>query len=111
MQWPWSKKVSPNARVHVADPPPARYSAPALRRFRLRPGMWVFDPGAGVGILTGLERDGTAQVMLVCEDGTNKLAISCPAEALRQALFEDIPACRRPAPEIALRMGYYMRNS
>lgn len=87
------------------------YEGAALRRFKMRPGMWVVAEDGGVGILTGL-KGGTATVMLVHDDqmGTNKMAIVVRAATLRQATCEEIPEGRRPARDEAEAMGYRARK-
>jgi hypothetical protein len=71
-------------------------------------GMWVVY-GIRTGILTKLELGDVATVMLVDDQGLNRIEIHVPAKDLRQAWFEEIPAPRRPDYEHASRAGYYTR--
>lgn len=71
----------------------------------LRRGMWVVY-GDYVGILTDVNRDGIASVMLVHDDGTNLQAVTTLFTNLRQADLFEIPEPRRPALGVALRLGY-----
>jgi len=86
------------------------YDRRLLKRFNLRPGMWVTFKGEA-GILTGLKADGQARVMLVQADGTNLMPVLTKADWLRRAYYDEIPEARRPTPEIALERGYEVRTA
>ena len=109
--------MNPNARILTADP--QRQSFVAQRG--LRRGMWVMADASTVGILVGLRADGTALIQLVEADGTNRMTLErqpngeqklvnyvkpVTAESVRVAFVEQIPAPRRPPPDIAARFGY-----
>lgn len=101
---------SPDARTHevVAQSPAAQYDMPRLAARSLRRGMWVFKHGfPRAGILTGLNSNDVATVMLVQEDGTNFMEVNALASTLRQAAISEIPAARRKLPDASFEaMGY-----
>ena len=70
---------------------------------KINTGMWVMADGR-VGILTNADADAT--VDLVDEDGETVVAVQVPFESLRQAMLDDIPASRRPAPGVGAPLGY-----
>lgn len=73
-------------------------------------GMWVRYQGR-TGILTNLEAGDVATVMLVDDEyGLNGIEVHVPSAELRQAWLNEIPARRRPEPEIAARMGYHLEQ-
>lgn len=67
-------------------------------------GMWVMTAEGQVGILT--EVAPKASVDLVNEDGTTSLAVQVLFTSLRQATLAQIPAARRPEPDVGARLGY-----
>ena len=70
--------------------------------------MWVAY-GRQSGILIGLSDADNATVMLTDQYGVNSLQVTVPARELRQAYFDEIPACRRPDEHVAMDMGYVKR--
>lgn len=70
-------------------------------------GMWVTYKEKP-GILTNLEAGDVATVMMVDpEEGTNVMEIHVHGSELRQCLYTEIPARRRPYLEDAEALGYY----
>ena len=67
-------------------------------------GMWVMTAEGQVGILTDIGPKAT--VDLVDEDGTTALVVQVLFTSLRQATLGQIPAARRPAPEVGASLGY-----
>jgi hypothetical protein len=59
------------------------------------------------GVLTNINAEDVATVMLCQDDGTNLLEVRCYAARLRQARYEEIPPPRRPTKELANALGYY----
>lgn len=108
--WPFSRKEASQGVKHIVPPLPPQYHPGALNASGLRKGMWLRDPEGRVGILVGLNELNIADVMLVKPDGTNLLRVSFPADALRQASIDDIPAPRRPTPEHGAAFGYVKRG-
>jgi hypothetical protein len=77
-----------------------------LKRVGFRPGMWAVS-SEGVGIIVKDLPDGNIEFMLVDPvEGTNRLATSIAASALRQATYREIPKFRRPTQDMARIMGY-----
>jgi len=109
--WFTGGPIGSGGTVHVIKPRgiASDYDRRLLRRYNFRPGMWVTFEGEA-GILTGLESDGVARVMLVRSDGTNLLPVRQKADRLRRAYYDEIPEARRPTPEIALERGYEVRT-
>lgn len=89
--------------VRVSD---RTFHKPTAAVYGLRRGMWVYSPDHGVGILTNVYEGGVGAIMLVNEDGTNKVAVGRPLMGLRQAKLKEIPPCRRPDAEAARLFGY-----
>ena len=71
---------------------------------KIKLGMWVMTAEGQVGILTDIGPK--AAVDLVAEDGTTSVAVQVLFTSLRQAMLDDIPAPRRPEPEVGARLGY-----
>ncbi len=71
---------------------------------KIKTGMWVMTDDHRVGILTDIGP--VAGVDLVDEDGETTLAVQVPFASLRQATLGQIPAARRPAPEVGASLGY-----
>jgi hypothetical protein len=71
----------------------------------LRIGMWVTGDKR-TGILTDVNAEGIATVMLTQEDGTNLLQVNTLITGLRQATRAEIPAPRRPDIKPAKLIGY-----
>ncbi len=98
------------AQARVVEPKAASesYDPFALAHHRLRRGMWVMKDGfPRAGVLTALNGDGIATVMLTQEDGTNLLETNTLAGSLRQAYLEEIPAPRVTQSVAAMAsMGY-----
>lgn len=73
----------------------------------LRIGMWVATVDSSrPGILTSVNPEGIATVMLTQDDGTNLAEIHTTVGNLRQAAHLEIPAGRRPHPDISSFFGY-----
>lgn len=91
----------------------ADYDRALLRKSGLRPGMWVHHRGQ-VGILTGLTADGKARFHRVDpETGCNwveGMIGLARIDYVRQATYDEIPVARRPSEEVALQMGYLVRE-
>lgn len=118
--WPFNRRsgnAEPQVRVVSASPqsriPKARAEASQLRRTngqRIKAGMWVVYSDAvftnHVGILTALDSQDNAEVMLVDDSGFNLIAVRSPAAALRQATYAEIPLQRRPTTDVADALGY-----
>lgn len=99
---------------------------PALNAAGLRSGMWVMT-SEGIGIITGCQLGGIAEVTLAKPDGTTRMTLSADDKAvphvvlgdvttLEQACVEDIVALHsgsRPAPdpESLLVLGYKRRGA
>jgi hypothetical protein len=80
----------------------ADYNRHALLSRGMRPGMWVMRDGADwprAGILTGMNADSIAEVMLTQDDGTNFTSVNVLGATLRQAFYDEIPAPRRQFAE------------
>jgi hypothetical protein len=92
-------------REVTARPRKEGFDPVQAERLLLRQGMWV-QTSSGVGILLGLTAEGVARVMLVDEEGLNRLEISTSSASLRQATFAEIPDPRKPHPDLGDRMGY-----
>lgn len=91
---------------HIVEAQPSAVNRVVARATGLRNGMWVTVDGA-VGILTALDASGAASVMLVNEDGTNKIGVVTSAFNTKQARRSEIPEKRRPSTEMALARGYF----
>lgn len=65
---------------------------------------WVMVNNDKIGIVT--EFYPTCEVHLVADDGTTYLVIKTDLHTLRIARANEIPACRRPTPEVAQELGY-----
>lgn len=94
------------------DDPPTIVShimAPALRVSSLiKAGKWVFHTKLNQpGILTASSAFPLLDVMLVNPEGTDYRAIQADLADIRIARLVEIPAPRRPAPEIGASLGYF----
>ncbi len=89
--------------VRVSD---RTFHKPTAAVYGLRRGMWVWSPDHGVGILTNVYEGGMGAIMLVNDDGTNKVAVGRPLMGLRQAKHKEIPSARRPDATTARHFGY-----
>lgn len=72
----------------------------------IRLGMWVMTSG-GVAIVSRIYAKGEVDVMLVTEDGDNKVEMRYLLNTLRQCRLEEIPAPRRPDKDSGFSKGYY----
>jgi hypothetical protein len=72
----------------------------------IRLGMWVMSSG-GVAIVSRIYAKGEVDVMLVDEDGNNKVEMRYLLNTLRQCRLEEIPPARRPDKDSGFRKGYY----
>lgn len=66
--------------------------------------MWVMTPD-GIGII--FELGVISKVHLIGEDGLTKAEVSHPQAELRQALYKEIPECRRGDKVVANNLGYF----
>lgn len=98
--WPFNKKP----KTHAVRPSGRRAGMP-LWVTGFRRGMWVVKDGA-TGILTEINSDGIAEVMLVDEKGENLKQVHVHMSTLKQATRNDIPEPRRPDEETATALGY-----
>lgn len=104
----------PNATSRVVTPRgvKAGYDQMALDAYSLRRGMWVMKAGfPRAGILTGVNAEGIARVMLTTEIGTDLAETDVLASSLRQARQDEIPAKRRETDVAKLEAMGYMRAS
>lgn len=105
-----TRVVAAPVQTRVVEPkaPRESYDQFALANHRLRRGMWVMKDGfPRAGILTALNGDGIATVMLTQADGTNLVETNTLASSLRQAHLEEIPAARvMKSPDAFRVMGY-----
>ena len=86
------------AQTHVVVPrsPGEAYNGPRMASHGFRRGQWVMRAGwPRAGILTGLDADDVATVMMTQEDGTNLAEVQVAAGVLRQAAWSEIPEPRR----------------
>lgn len=106
--------VNPAGQAISARIPKQLSEASALKRAnggRVNSGMWVvysddmFPNKAG--ILTHINAEDVATVMLTTAEGENLLEVRCHAGRLRQARFEEIPPKRRPDQDTARALGYF----
>ena len=98
--WPFNKKP----KTHTVKPNGRRTGMPLwVKGFRR--GMWVVKDGA-TGILTEINPDGIAYVMLVDEKGEHLREIHVNMMTIRQATRDEIPEPRRPDEETATALGY-----
>jgi hypothetical protein len=76
---------------------------------RFRKGMWVMakakDGTEHIGILNSVDRV-FGEVHLVQDNGETNTVVVFALTDVRQAKVEEIPESRRPAPELAARLGY-----
>lgn len=92
-------------QTFVVPPPAPKPSKLLLAHYNMRRGMWVMYKDA-IGILTDLNSEGVAKVMLVDNKGLNKLEVVCRAENLRQAYIQEIPQARVPNHRLLIALGY-----
>ncbi len=98
--WPFNKKT----KTQEVRPSGRRAGMPLwVKGFRR--GMWVVKDGA-TGILTEINSDGVAEVMLVDDQGLNLRQVHVNMHNLRQATRDEIPEPRRPDEETATALGY-----
>lgn len=100
---------SEDSQVQVYVVPKPAYAPPAaFAHFGLRRGSWVMTP-QGVGIVRNIVTQEAiptshvaeltvVDVMLVHEDGTNKVNVLLPPHEVAPATNADIPLSRRPLP-------------
>lgn len=100
------KQPAPVARTQEVVGSSTQFDRKVARALGLRRNMWVVSSTFGVGILQALSADGVASVMLIGEDGQNRLSVIAQANSLRQALHAEIPGPRRPDAMTAARFGY-----
>lgn len=72
----------------------------------IRLGMWVMTSG-GVAVVSRLYAKGEVDVMLVDENGDNKVEMRYMLNTLRQCRLEEVPSQRRPDKDAGFRKGYY----
>ena len=99
-------------RFFKRDDPPAVVShtmTPALRVSGLiKAGKWVFHTKLNQpGILTAASAFPLLDVMLVNPEGADYRAIQADLADIRIARLAEIPAPRRPTPEIGASLGYF----
>lgn len=97
---------SPPPRVHSVVANQNVFDKQAGRALGLRRNMWVMSPVYGVGILQALSPDAVGQVMLIDDNGDNRMPVIVQANSLRQALHAEIPGPRRPDATTAAKFGY-----
>ena len=94
--------------VHVAVWDDERKTTPLHihRDAGIRLGMWVMTSG-GAAVVSRIYAKGEVDVMLVDENGDNKVEMRYLLNTLRQCRLEEIPAPRRPDKDSGFSKGYY----
>lgn len=102
----WFKRPAPAPAVDAVKAEVFDRSKAQL--YSLRRGMWVTlrNSVRQYGVLTGLDSDGIARIMLVKPDGTNNVEVDVPAVSVRQSTWQEIPEKRRPTRTLAHASGY-----